>query len=519
MRIVALAELLLLVAVFSCNRPQTANRLANGDKLPSAFFSIDPNKDTVLVTADGTKISIPAGALDAGGADSVHLEIKEANTIEAIINGRLVTTSAGQPLSSGGMLMIEAAPGRTVTMRKALGISVPAQNFQQGMMAFKGQIDDSGAISWVDPRALDDNPTMRLLNAGSKIFQASCATCHSLQGSSLGPALGWITQRRNKQWLIDFTRNNARMLWRGDAYTCFLFNRYDKTPMNPFPNLSDTDLEGVFAYITSASQSIDSNTVPDLKRTYDSCLKYDPDCGRPHYRVRGGNELVTTDSTQMLSDARVVASSSYSFSINTFGWYGLGVFLKNVPGVEESELLVEGDYRSKNDVFLAIPSLRVLTVVETEKMPLPQHVVAHVLVMDGAGDESLFGKTTFFTSHHQRIAPNPTQKTPDAIARAIRELAADRDKAQAADSAAIGANAAGGASDGANAVAMGSSGATGAANAGATGAASAGATPATKSIAAIGPMVRPAQSCPCWCDQSDYRKADSIARSGTGGRR
>ena len=172
MRIVALAELLLLVALFSCNRPQTANRLANGDKLPSTMFSIDPAKDTVLVTPDGTRISIPAGALDAGGADSVHLEIKEANTIEAIISGRLVTSSEGQPLSSGGTLMIEAAPGRTVTMRKALGVTVPAQNFQQGMMAFRGQINDSGVINWVDPRPLEDNPTMRGLNAGSKIFQA-----------------------------------------------------------------------------------------------------------------------------------------------------------------------------------------------------------------------------------------------------------------------------------------------------------------------------------------------------------
>jgi mono/diheme cytochrome c family protein len=497
MRIVALAGLLLLVAVFSCNRPQTANRLANGDKLPSVFFSIDPAKDTVLVTADGTRISIPAGALDAGGADSVHLEIKEANTIEAIISGRLVTSSEGQPLSSGGMLMIEAAPGRTVTMRKALGISIPAQNFQQGMMAFKGQIDDSGAINWVDPRPLEDNPTMRLLNVGSKIFQASCAACHSLQGPSAGPPLGWITQRRSKQWLMDFTRNNARMLWRGDAYTCFLFNRYYKTPMNPFPHLSDADLEGVFSYITSASQSIDSNTVPDLKRTYDSCLKNDPDCGQPHYRVRGGNELVNADSTQMKSDARVVASSSYSFSVNSFGWYGLGVFLKNVPGVEESELLVEGDYRSKSDVFLAIPSLRVLTVVEAEKVLLPQHVVAHVLVMDGAGDETLFGKTTFFTAHIQRISPNPTRQTSAAIASAIEGLPVDRANAQAADSAATGATGARSASDSTNA----------------------GAAAPAKPIAAIALTVRPAQSCPCWCDQSDYRKADSIARSGVGGRR
>ena len=498
MRIVALAELLLLVALFSCNRPQTANRLANGDKLPSVFFSIDPTKDTVLVTPDGTRISIPAGALDAGGADSVHLEIKEANTIEAIISGRLVTSSEGQPLSSGGTLLIEAAPGRTVTMRKALGITFPAQNFQQGMMAFKGQINDSGAINWVDPRPLEDNPTMRALNAGSNIFQASCASCHSLQGASVGPALGWITQRRNKQWLIDFTRNNARMMWRGDAYTCYLFNRYNKTPMNPFPNLSDADLEGVFSYITSASQSIDSNTVPDLKRTYDSCLKNDPDCGQPHYRVRGGNEVITTDSAQLLSDARVVASSSYSFSVNSFGWYGLGVFLKNVPGVEESELLVEGDYRSKNDVFLAIPSLRVLTVVESEKMQLPQHVLAHVLVMDGVGDEVLFGKTTFLTAHVQRISPNPTRKNAEAIASAIKGLAADREHAQAADS-------------------TGAAGAAGA-NSGTEGAKAVAAAPAT-AIAAIAPTGRPTQSCPCWCDQSDYRMADSIARSGTGGRR
>jgi mono/diheme cytochrome c family protein len=494
MRIVALAELLLLVAFFSCNRTQTANRLANGDKLHSTFFSIDPQRDTVLVTPDGTRISIPANALDAGGADSVHLEIKEANTIEAIIRGRLLTSAEGQPLSSGGMLMINAAPGRTVTMHKALGISVPAQNFQQGMMAFKGLIDDSGAVNWTDPRALDDNPTMRLLNLGSNIFQASCASCHSLQGPSVGPALGWITKRRNKQWLIDFTRNNARMMWRGDAYTCFLFNRYDKTPMNPFPNLSDTDLDGVFSYITSASQSIDSNTVPDLKRTYDSCLRYDPDCGRPHYRVRGGNEVVSGDTALAMADARLVASSSYSFSINSFGWYNLGVFLKNVPGVEESSLLVEGDYRNKSDVFLAIPTLRVLTVVDGEKMMLPQHVLAHVLVMDGTGDEILFGKTTFFTSHHQRISPNPTRKNQDAIAREIRQLPLDRENALAADSASSAAG-------------------------GTAATSEADSTKTVKPAIAMVATALPSQSCPCWCDQLDYRKADSIARSGTGGRR
>jgi mono/diheme cytochrome c family protein len=498
MRIVALAELLLLVAFFSCNRPQTANRLANGDKLSSVFFSIDPNRDTVLTTPGGTKISIPAGALDAGGGDSAWLEIKEVNTIEDIILGQLLTSSEGQPLSSGGILLIEPAPGHPLTMRKPLGLSTPAQNFQQGMMAFKGQIDDSGAINWVDPRPLEDNPTMRLLNAGSHLFQASCASCHNLQGPSVGPPLAWITQRRNKQWLIDFTRNNARMLWRGDAYTCYLFNRYDKTPMNPFPHLTDADLDGVFAYITGASQSIDSNTVPDLKRTYDSCLNNDPDCGRPHYRVRGGNDVVTADTALATADARMVASSTYSFSINSFGWYNLGVFLKNVPGVEESSLLVDGDYRSRSDVFLAIPSLRVLTVVEGEKMPLPQHVVAHVLVMDGAGDERLFGKATFFTSLHQRISPSPVVKTSDAILHAIRELPADRANAQAADTVAAGA-----------ASVAGAGGAAGVAG---------GVAQAPPAVAVV-PLLRPSQSCPCWCDQSDYRKADSIARSGVGGRR
>jgi hypothetical protein len=289
------------------------------------------------------------------------------------------------------------------------------------------------------------------------------------------------------------------MLWRGDAYTCYLFNRYDKTPMNPFPHLTDADLEGVFAYITSASQSVDSNSVPDLKRSYDSCLRNDPDCGRPHYRVRGGNEVVTGDTALATADARLVASSTYSFSINSFGWYNLGVFLKNVPGVEESNLLVEGDYRSKSDVFLAIPSLRVLTVVEGEKMPLPQHVLAHVLVMDGAGDESLFGKTTFFTSLHQRISPNPVVKSAEAVLHAIRELPADRANAQAADSVAAGA----GGVDSANAAAAGRANA--AAHAG----------PAL----AVAPRLRTSESCPCWCDQSDYRKADSIARSGVGVRR
>src|ERR1700743_3594372 len=114
MRIKPLPALAALCFIFiACNRSGRHPSPFNEGQLPSKIYTIDPGKDTVLRTEHGALISIPAGALDAGGGTmTAQLEIKEAYTIAEMIRDGLTTTSGGNLLSSGGMISIMAAGGQ-----------------------------------------------------------------------------------------------------------------------------------------------------------------------------------------------------------------------------------------------------------------------------------------------------------------------------------------------------------------------------------------------------------------------
>src|SRR5258708_38123748 len=72
------------------------HQLIGQDKLPTQMVTINVDKDTVLTTAKGAILKIPAGALDGGGAKSVQLGIKEAHSIPEIVRGGLQTASKGR---------------------------------------------------------------------------------------------------------------------------------------------------------------------------------------------------------------------------------------------------------------------------------------------------------------------------------------------------------------------------------------------------------------------------------------
>src|SRR5687768_15000033 len=126
---------LLITLVFACNQhpEKSRNELLKPSALPSSFFTIDITKDTTLNTAKGAIIKIPKGALVAEGPSKIQLEVKEAYTIREMIVAGLNTQSNGQPLSSGGMIYINAVGENTVRVEKAISVSIPTDWVNEDM--------------------------------------------------------------------------------------------------------------------------------------------------------------------------------------------------------------------------------------------------------------------------------------------------------------------------------------------------------------------------------------------------
>ncbi|MCF6348283.1 MAG: c-type cytochrome [Flavobacteriaceae bacterium] len=83
---------------------------------------------------------------------------------------------------------------------------------------------------------------------GKGLFNANCAACHKLDKKLIGPALEGISERRSREWLIAWTKDNAALRASGDADAIAIFEEYNKMPMMAYPQLSDQDIDDIFAY-------------------------------------------------------------------------------------------------------------------------------------------------------------------------------------------------------------------------------------------------------------------------------
>jgi len=479
MRILPSAFLCLLVALASCRTNVHSSLPTTPDDLPSTLFVIDPSRDTTLTTPGGAILKIPKGALDAGAGTPVQLEVKEAYSLEDMLRGGLETRSKGSLLASGGMIYLNVAGGTNATLRKPISVQVPTRNWQPDMQLYKGESNDDG-IDWVDPSQLekDTSENDKDVAAGRALFQANCAACHALSATITGPPLAYITERRDPKWLHDFTRNNRRML-DADAYSCWLFNRYNKTPMNTFPVLSGVGMDRLYKYIAVASRKYNRNAIVDEKVTYDSCLSYlrqlywlelrseqltssnsriaamNIDSLADVYVARAVNYLrdhpgrsssdrarvdTTLVDTSFIGSPTIIQPpiSYYGFSIGQLGWYNVDRLLKGLPGVIESELRVQltGQYKQPATVYLVIPSMNVAAtgypvdgkndeytfLASDGKVPLPQGATGYILTLGKFKDQVTLGKFRWTIRQSQQLSVQPGVTTKTTFDKAIAEM-------------------------------------------------------------------------------------------------
>jgi len=220
--------------------------------------------------------------LTTGNGNTVTLEIKEAYSMEQIIQAGLVTQSGGQPLSSGGMIYINAKAGQDVKITQAIKVALPTSYLSDSMQLYKGRKDENGNINWEESAVLPENAQSKALNNGKLLFESKCASCHRIGQDLTGPNLAHFSKRfpgeaglaRSRHFHYqNYYNNSPSDIY--DLYSCKVQQMYGSVgPL--FPNLSNDDLRDIYNYIQNES---DKNNLPlpshaYLKDCVDSCYIY-----------------------------------------------------------------------------------------------------------------------------------------------------------------------------------------------------------------------------------------------------
>jgi hypothetical protein len=424
MKYLAILLLVSLAVVFSCTTDSGSNSLFSIDNLPLQQYTIQTERDTVLYTQSGALLDIPKGSLVAENGNSVLLEIREAYTLEQIIKARLLTQSNGQPLSSGGMIYINAAKGQKASIKKGIRVAIPTNFIAEGMQLYKGNLTDSG-MNWTDPVSIPKSDQAKAIDEGKVLFMQSCASCHKIGQPLTGPDLAHFDKRSkgDDYWRYAlhyqeriYTGSPAQIpanemprdtsmktldeksdfgeklvIGNGQPYYCNLYKMFGNANGTAFPALGKAGLDKIYRYIQNESERLNLPLPKHawLKDCTDSCAAYTKATRllqkkkesvtaekaalvknngkmvkeiRNNTPVNGGGSGPSQLYDDLVSPAKYDASY-YQFTIETFGWYNIDVLLTEFNGSEESELFVQlsGSYREKTELFLIIPSATVYT--------------------------------------------------------------------------------------------------------------------------------------------------------------
>jgi hypothetical protein len=414
-----------LVLVFlSCNKKES-NTIGR-QNLPQQTFEFDPNADITLTTKGGAKISILAGTFE--GSEPVQLQVKEALSINDIVLAGLTTTSGGFPLKSGGMIYINGEQNKKqAKILKPIEISIPTDSYDADMKVFKGNQLSDTSIDWIEPELMLNREESDLVRSGQVIFQGNCRSCHDIRKNLSGPALAYVTDRRCMEWLKGATRNFARLAGT-DLCAKQQVSTYGSV-MPSFPQLSDSSIEAIYAYITAESAKMIGEeggpgwydpcrkiTVRDTSKTKQELVEKTV-IGKSNRPEDDDSSLISDilqpDTTPLLdSSAKQLPDEYYTFSIDAFGWFNIDIYINNDPDFVKTKLFVDINAQNKTDleVYLIIPSKKVFVRGRLIKgnsyvffydddgsIYLPKNQKAYIIGFTNFEEEPLFGKLEFTT--------------------------------------------------------------------------------------------------------------------------
>jgi len=467
--------LLLTLLLLSCTAKKPGLNILSGGGPEQQMFIVNIHADTTLVTKSGCIIRLKKDDLESD-SDRVKLEIREAITMEDIVLSGMTTQAGGQSLSSGGMIYFNAAAGYSLKIKNAVEVLVPTTAYNRDMKVFKGE-EEGGKINWKDPQPLPADSTTMKIDNGKVLFQQLCSSCHKIAMDFTAPALAGVTYRRPKEWLYGFTRHSEESVpqreadttpvdapkdWYNDPYVRCLRAKFGPVAMPPFPDLTDTDLDNIYAYIKSESDKIGNPKDYAVMTCCDSCeaalklganIKYEdrefftldrtiPLPAVPTSEVSAPPIQMPQALNQNLPPSvdpvkpRQAIGTYYSIKISAVGWYNIDILLKEISECKESELFVRirEDYKTEMNVVLAIPQVKAFLeggklkngsygFGETNgKVPLPQGAECYVMAFGEYEKKLLFGKAKFIASPSQTIDLTVSAVTEQQMVMEIKAL-------------------------------------------------------------------------------------------------
>ncbi len=84
---------------------------------------------------------------------------------------------------------------------------------------------------------------------GEELFKSLCAACHKRYKKMTGPALYGVADKYEREWLYSWIKNSAAMIASGDPQAIAIYEEYNRTAMNAFPQLSNDDIDDILAYV------------------------------------------------------------------------------------------------------------------------------------------------------------------------------------------------------------------------------------------------------------------------------
>ena len=121
------------------------------------------------------------------------------------------------------------------------------KHYKTGLVAIALLLSGSASV-----HAQDGDPVK-----GQELFKTQCAACHDLEKQLVGPALGGVVERLKTEqnldtdWLHKWIKDNEALRASGDKYAIEVYEKFNKTAMTPFPNLSDQDINDILAFTTN----------------------------------------------------------------------------------------------------------------------------------------------------------------------------------------------------------------------------------------------------------------------------
>ena len=85
---------------------------------------------------------------------------------------------------------------------------------------------------------------------GRKLFKSLCSSCHKLDKDFIGPLLGGVEERRENDWLKKWIKNNAELRASGDRDAIAIYEKWNKSNMTAFPQLTDVQIDNILYYTT-----------------------------------------------------------------------------------------------------------------------------------------------------------------------------------------------------------------------------------------------------------------------------